>query len=85
MPRTPSKAHGFAMRSMSFRDLQISKSEKNNLSPPPRSFSCNKSNTQHNVTYCKRLIYCIVNITENIFDLSKNIKLGTLLLKVLCP
>ena len=30
----PSKAHGFAMRSMSLRDMQISKSQKKFLPPP---------------------------------------------------
>ena len=30
----PSKAHGFAMRSMSLCDMQISKSEKKFLAPP---------------------------------------------------
>ena len=35
-PNPPSKAHGFAMRSMSLRDMQISKSEKKKiLGPPP--------------------------------------------------
>ena len=33
-PNPPSKAHGFAMRSMSLRDMQILKSEKKNLPPP---------------------------------------------------
>ena len=32
----PSKAHGFAMRSMSLRDMQISKSQKKILAPPPQ-------------------------------------------------
>ena len=31
----PNKAHGFAMRSMSLRDMQIPKSEKKNSCPPP--------------------------------------------------
>ena len=35
-PNPPSKTHRFAMRSMSLRDMQISKSEKkNSWSPPP--------------------------------------------------
>ena len=34
-PNPPSKAHGFAMRSMSLRDMQSSKSEKNISCPPP--------------------------------------------------
>ena len=34
-PNPPSKAHGFAMRSMSLRDMQIPKSEKKILGPPP--------------------------------------------------
>ena len=33
-PNTPSNAHGFAMRSMSLRDMQIPKSEKKFLGPP---------------------------------------------------
>ena len=33
-PNPPSKAHGFALRSMSLRDMQISKSEKKFLGPP---------------------------------------------------
>ena len=33
-PNPPSKAHGFAMRSMSLRDMQIPKSEKKILGPP---------------------------------------------------
>ena len=33
-PNPPDKAHGFAMRSMSLRDMQISKSEKKILGPP---------------------------------------------------
>ena len=33
-PNPPSKAHGFAMRSMSHRDMQISKSEKKISWPP---------------------------------------------------
>ena len=34
-PNPPSKAHGFAMRSMSLCDMQIPKSEKKNSWPPP--------------------------------------------------
>ena len=34
-PNPPNKAHGFAMRSISLRDMQISKSEKKNSCPPP--------------------------------------------------
>ena len=34
-PNPPSKAHGFAMRSMSLCDMQFSKSEKKILGPPP--------------------------------------------------
>ena len=34
-PNPPSNAHGFAMRSMSLRDMQIPKSEKKFLAPPP--------------------------------------------------
>ena len=35
-PNPPSNAHGFAMRSMSLRDMQILKSEKKKfLAPPP--------------------------------------------------
>ena len=35
-PNPPSNAHGFAMRSMSLRDMQIPKSEKKKfLAPPP--------------------------------------------------
>ena len=34
-PNSPSNAHGFAMRSMSLRDMQIPKSEKKNSCPPP--------------------------------------------------
>ena len=34
-PNPPSSAHGFAMRRMSLRDMQIPKSEKNFLPPPP--------------------------------------------------
>ena len=34
-PDPPSKAHGFAMRSMSLCDMQIYKSEKKILAPPP--------------------------------------------------
>ena len=34
-PNPPSKAHGFAMRSMLHRDMQIFKSEKKNSWPPP--------------------------------------------------
>ena len=34
-PNPPSKAHGFAMRSMSLRDMQISNSQKKNSWPPP--------------------------------------------------
>ena len=34
-PNPPSNAHGFAMRSMSLRDMQTSKSEKKILGPPP--------------------------------------------------
>ena len=34
-PNPPSKAHGLAMRSMSLRDMQIPKSEKKILGPPP--------------------------------------------------
>ena len=33
-PNPPSKAHGFAMRSMSLRDMQFSKSKKKILAPP---------------------------------------------------
>ena len=33
-PNPPSNAHGFAMRSMSLRDMQIPKSEKKILGPP---------------------------------------------------
>ena len=34
-PNPPSKAHGEAMRSMSLRDMQISKSEKIKFLGPP--------------------------------------------------
>ena len=34
-PNPPSNAHGFAMRSMSLRDMQIPKSEKIISWPPP--------------------------------------------------
>ena len=34
-PNPPSRAHGCAMRSISFRDMQISKSQKKILAPPP--------------------------------------------------
>ena len=34
-PNPPNKTHGFAMRSMSLRDMQIPKSEKKNSWPPP--------------------------------------------------
>ena len=34
-PEPPSEAHGFTMLSMSLRDMQISKSEKNISAPPP--------------------------------------------------
>ena len=34
-PNPPSNAHGFAMRSMSLRDMQIPKSEKKNSWLPP--------------------------------------------------
>ena len=34
-PNPPSNAHGFAMRSMSLRDMQIPKSEKKIAWPPP--------------------------------------------------
>ena len=34
-PNPPNKAHGFAMRSMSLRDMQVSKSQKKFLAPPP--------------------------------------------------
>ena len=34
-PEPPSIAYGFAMRSMSLRDMQISKSQKKNFCPPP--------------------------------------------------
>ena len=34
-PNPPSNAHGFAMRSMSLRDMQIPKSEKKNFLAPP--------------------------------------------------
>ena len=34
-PNLPSNAHGFAMRSMSIRDMQITKSQKKILGPPP--------------------------------------------------
>ena len=34
-PNPPSKAHDFAMRSMSLRDMQIFKSQKKNSWPPP--------------------------------------------------
>ena len=37
-PNPPSKAHGFAMPSMSLRDMQISKSEKKYSWPPPCQF-----------------------------------------------
>ena len=33
-PNPPNNAHGFAMRSMSLRDMQIWKSEKKILGPP---------------------------------------------------
>ena len=34
-PNPPSNAHGFAMRSMSLRDMQIRKSEKKKFLAPP--------------------------------------------------
>ena len=35
----PSKAHGFAMRCMSLRDMQISKSEEKNSCPPSQTLA----------------------------------------------
>ena len=37
-PNPPSNAHGFAMRSMSLRDMQIPKSGKKILGPPPYKY-----------------------------------------------
>ena len=51
-PEPPSKAHGFAMRSMSLRDMQISKSEKKILPPPPaKSWGRPCINIYHIVLY----------------------------------
>ena len=49
--KPPSKAHGFDMRSMSLRDMQISKSEKKILAPPSQILAT-------------PLLYC--NISQNI-------------------
>ena len=51
-PNPPSNAHGFAMRSMSLRDMQIPKSEEKNYCPPPPSQILGTPLTQvHGNTY----------------------------------
>ena len=60
-PNPPSKAHGFAMRSMSLRDMQISKSQKKILGPPPpkswlrpckEKNNCNGNNNTNGIHDC---------------------------------
>ena len=49
-PNPPSKAHDFAMRSMSLRDMQISKSEKINSWRPPPAKSWGRPCVTANIT-----------------------------------
>ena len=61
-PNPPSNAHGFAMRSMSLRDMQIPKSEKTILGPPPpKSWGrpCLLSGDGHGFMNCYRTLTLI--------------------------
>ena len=58
-PLYATKMHGFAMRSMSLRDMQIPKSEKKILSPP-------LPNPGDAPEICE--VYIIITIYYNIYD-----------------
>ena len=63
-PNPPSNAHGFAMRSMPLRDMQIPKSEKKFLAPPlpnPRDAPAEYGDSQHDLRHnniCLLTIRC---------------------------
>ena len=71
-PNPPSNAHGFAMRSMSLRDMQIPKSEKKILGPPlpnpgdaPEWHEVYKwcNMTYYSISNCKGIItYCTLHV-----------------------
>ena len=68
-PNPPSKAHGFAMRSMSLRNMQFSKSEKINSWPPPPAKSwgrpCNSNNTIVKSVSNSAIMYSYSSLGEN--------------------
>ena len=63
-PNPPSNAHGFAMRSMSLRDMQIPKSEKKYYCPP----LSNPGDAPADVPYNKQKMLCTmcnISILQN--------------------
>ena len=56
-PNPPSYTHGFAMHSMSFRDMQIPKSEKKNFLAPPSQIL--GTPLMNNVLFSLTYIRCI--------------------------
>ena len=56
-PNPPSNAHGFAMRSMSLRDMQIPKSEKKILAPPLPNPGDAPGNTIYG--HCSQIHQCL--------------------------
>ena len=61
-PNPPNKAHGFAMRSMSLRDMQIPKSEKKILGPPLP----NPGDAPEDVYYYYTTHSCMQRIANNV-------------------
>ena len=61
-PNPPSNAHGFAMRSMSLRDMQIPKSEKKiSCPPPPKSWGRPCNNLGLSNEYLNDVYDCVVS------------------------
>ena len=79
LPNPASKAHGFAMRSISLGDMQIYKSEKKNLGPPPLpnpgdapAMRMISMKNNYLSIYNSQLIKCELYHTEKHFRKNKN-------------
>ena len=62
-PNPPSNAHGFAMRSMSLRDMQIPKSEKKKFLAPPLP---NPGDAPANIMKMRKMFYFYISMDSRV-------------------
>ena len=73
-PNPPSKAHGFTMRSMSLRDMQISKSEKKKFLAPPLPNPGDAPDDTRTHTHTHTRINVFPQMMQNIVKLIRHVK-----------